>query len=235
MLAFTGDVVAARRGEPVSAFPFTDDEGELRHRAWRFLVPAHERAWFDRALAELAAKRVLPPGTGLGDPAAYLVGLERQDGISPASRYRRLGEDAAADAILLPPLVDTARRVAIADGVRMKTLAYTGDALPPEIADAEARVAENRCLLAWVRSGLEDRIAAYDFALRRLVIATPQADAVPAEHSLATLRAARSAFAGFDLPSLASCAGDRPIAGGRPVAKPPGAPTTRTGPLVARG
>jgi hypothetical protein len=76
-----------------------------------------------------------------------------------------------------------------------------------------------------VRSGIEDRIAAYDFALQRLVIATPQADAVPAERSLAVLRAARGAFAGFDLPSLSYCAGDRPV--------PP--PSTRTGPLVARG
>ncbi|WP_246736122.1 hypothetical protein [Enterovirga aerilata] len=209
MLEATGSVAAAGRGEPVSPYDHTDDERELRDRAWRFLVPAHDLAWFERALGELAAKRILPPDAGAGDPAAYFGALQRDGALSPASRYRRLSEDAAADARLLPKLADVAARVFAADGVRMKTLGYAGRVSAADIAQAEARVAENRCLVAWVAWGLDRRLAEYRYALEHLVIETPQAQAVPAERSVAFLEAQRPALARLGVPPLASadCAG----------------------------
>ena len=56
-----GDV---KRGEPVSPALLTDDEQELRSRAYRFLTPARERAVFDRQLADLAFRRIQPRNTG---------------------------------------------------------------------------------------------------------------------------------------------------------------------------
>ena len=209
-LEITGSVAATVRGEPVSPYGYTDAERELRDRAWRFLVPAHEYAWFERMLADLAAKRVLPPGARGGDLTIYHRALLSDGAVSPASRYRRLSEDAAADARLLPKLALVASRVFEADRVRLGTLARAGTVSPADIQNAEARVAENRCLVSWVAFGLETRAAEYRYALEHLVIATPQAHAIPAERSLAFLEAQRPALARFDIPPLggALCSGD---------------------------
>lgn len=222
----TGAIAARARQEPVSAYAYTDEERVLRDRAWRFLVPAHERAYFDRALAELAAKRVLPPLLGATDPTTYQRALLSGGAASPASRYRRLGEDAAADARLLPALAEAASRVAVADGVRLKTLDYARDVSASDVANATARVAENRCLLLWVRTALAHRIEGYRFALEHLVIETPQADAVPAERSLAQLSRSQAILDGLPAtePVPAACTD---LLG----AEPPGGPA----PLVLKG
>lgn len=232
VLETSGTVAAAARGEPVSAYGYTDDERELRDRAWRFLVPAHEYAWFERALADLAGKRVLPPGVRGGDPTIYHRALLSDGALSPASRYRRLSEDAAADGRLLPRLTDLAGRVFTADGVRLRTLDHAAIVAPADIANAEARVAENRCLLSWIAFGLDARLGEYRYALEHLVIETPQTDAVPAERSLRFLESGRGSLAAFDLPPLASalCAGAKPKARAVPDAGPsPGAPLVRKG------
>lgn len=221
IVATTGSVAAGLREEPSSSFPFTDDEVELRARARRFLVPAHERAWFERALADLAATRVLPPDTGTGDRTTYFRALAGDGAASPSSRYRRLSEDASADMRLVPGLEAVARRVLVADRVRAKTLGHAQDVSERDAADAFARVAENRCLLAWIVTGLDERLLGYRYALEHLVIETPQADAVPAERSLSALRQTRAALGGFGVAPLAEggCLGpqpDRPL----PVATP---------------
>ncbi|RYE82295.1 MAG: hypothetical protein EOP19_16535, partial [Hyphomicrobiales bacterium] len=43
-----GDWSARFRGEASSWFHLTDDEEQLRARAWRLVLPAHERSHFDR-------------------------------------------------------------------------------------------------------------------------------------------------------------------------------------------
>lgn len=226
VLETTGSLAASARSEPVSHFDFTDDERVLRDRAWRFLVPAHDRAVFDRALADLAAKRILPPGLTGSDTTAYHRALLSDGAVSPASRYRRLSEDAEADARLIPAMAEVAERVLTADGVRLRALDYARDISPADAESAFARTAENRCLLAWVKAGLLRRIAAYRYALEHLVVATPQGDAVPAERSLAFLSSTGTAFDRFDVPSLDSRACGGPGRAPRlPVA----------GPLVAKG
>ncbi len=231
LLETTGNVVAAGRGAPVSPYEHTDDERELRNRAWRFLVPAHDYAWFERAVADLAAKRILPPGARGGDPAIYFDALLSDGALSPASRYRRRSEDAAADARLLPKLTDVAAQVFTADGVRLKALGHARTVSADDIANAQARVAENRCLVSWVAFGLETRIAEYRYALEHLVIETPQAQAVPAERSLAFLEASRPALARFDVPPLASalCAGERRPAAPVAIEAAPPPPLVRKG------
>ena len=226
-LSTTGSVAAVPRQEPASPFPFTDDEAELRNRAWRFLVPAHERAWLDRALAELVATRVLPPDAAPVDPAGYHAALAGTDARSPASRYRRLSEDAAADARLLPPLAEAARRVLAADRVRLRALDAAGSIEPDAALGARARVVENRCLLAWVGLGLDGRIRAYRYALEHLTIETPQADAVPAERSLTRLGATLAVLDELDVPRLADCLGPREDGGSVPRAARGGALSVR--------
>ena len=207
MLAVAGSVSAALRGEPVSSYPFTDDERELRQRAWRFLMPAHERSWFDRALAELTRSRLLPPWAHPTDHTAYHRALATQPARSPASRYRRLSEDIQADGVLIEPFLGVAARVASADGVRLRTLAYVRDLGESALHAAVARVAENRCLVAWVRIELDRRSSSYRFALEHLTIETPQSQAIPAERVLARFEA-HLASLGADPVALEACAGD---------------------------
>jgi len=223
----TGSLAAGVRSEPVSPFPLTDAEAELRGRAWRFLVPAHSGAYLDRLLAELVATRLLSPDMRSPDIAAYFGALSDNGAISPSSRYRRLAEDAAADSRLLDPLARTAGRVLAADKVRLAALDRAGLVSAGDVAGAKARVLENRCLLAWVRLALADRIASYRFALEHLVIESPETAAVPAERALSGLAGAATLLDGLALPPLAACLGDGPLAPAAAPAPPP--------PLVAKG
>ena len=102
-----------------------------------------------------------------------------------------------------------ASRVLTADGVRLRSLAHVGQLSPDDIAYAHARVAENRCLIAWVRAGLGSRLRAYRYSLEHLVIETPQADAVPVEHALQSLGRARKVLDGLGVGPLdnVACAG----------------------------
>lgn len=217
-LAVTGSVSASLRGELVSPFPFTDDEQEMRDRAWRFLMPAQERSWFERALAELTRTRILPAVAHPADPAAYGHALAGEPARSPASRYRRLSEDIQADHALVAPFIRTATRVAAADQVRLRSFPYVRGPDDWDLAGAAARVAENRCLAAWVAAEWHRRAASYRFALERLLIETPQAQAVPTERAIARFDADLAAIRGA--PPIESCAGD--VAAPSPAVLPGG-------------
>ena len=185
------------RGEPVSGFVFTDDENELRRRAWRFIMPAHERSWFERRLAALAFARVLPASADPAFRASYFSALMADGGRSPSSRYRRLSEDIVADAKLVEPFAFTAARVIAADQARLRSLAYIRDLTPWQAREAALRVAENRCLIAWVRWEIEARTAGYRYALEHLFLEAPQAEGAPVERSLRGLEAHRAVLDGL--------------------------------------
>jgi hypothetical protein len=127
---------------------------------------------------------------------------------SAASRYRRLGEDAAGDTKLIGPFAGTALRVMAADRVRLRSLAYVRDLDDAQVHYAVTRVAENRCLIAWVRHESQARLESYRYALERLLVEAPQNEAVAAERELARLGAQRQALDGIivSLPNF-GCAG----------------------------
>lgn len=195
------------REEPVSWAALTDDEDELRRRAWRFLMPAHERAWFERQIADLVRTRVLPPAWRQRDPGAYLAALEAAPIRSPVSRYRRLGEDVAADRALLAPLAGIAAQVIETDRARLAAIPFLDRPEPARVASAQARVAENRCLVALVRASLHDRIAGYAHALGHVFIETPDRAGIEPERALAELRATATLLDGLPVPDLPACAG----------------------------
>lgn len=190
-VAGTGSLAAIARDEPVSSFPLTDDEAELRERAWRFLVPAGGRVTLDRVLAEMVATRILPASAANPDPRSYFDELLDAGARSPASRYRRLLDDLSADTKLIAPFATMAERVLAADHLRRRVLARLIAPSPSEIADAEGRVAENRCLVAWVGTATRFRVVSYAHALERLVLAAPSPEAITAERALSRLAAER--------------------------------------------
>jgi hypothetical protein len=184
LLPAAGDFSAYWRGVPTSAFAYTDDESELRDRAWRFVMPAHERALFERQIAKMVRTRIAPVTWTLDDETSYYPRLVAGFPRSPSSSYRRLSQDVGEDQILVRAFAPVANRVLAADRVRLRSLLYVKNLEPEEAAFAAARVAENRCVIALVTSRLQNRKAAYRYALERLVIEVPGHDAVPAERAL---------------------------------------------------
>jgi hypothetical protein len=207
ILPAAGSVAARERGEPVSSFPLTDLEEELRDRSWRFLMPAHERARLDDTVANLVRTRVLPPEDHPDDPASYYQALTSETFTSPASRFRRIGEDAEADRRLVGPFGAVAWKVIQADRARLRSLAYMRDLTDAQIANAAARVAENRCLIAWVRAETAERLASYRYALEHGFLAMPQHQAVEAERAIKALEIHRRSLDALPVPvwSEGSC------------------------------
>lgn len=205
-VGFAGSFAADRRGEPVSANMLTDDEQEMRERAWRYLVPARSRPWLDRILAELVATRLVPGDMIEPDRTAYFRGLQQTAGRSPVSSYRKLSEDASADLRLVPSFASVASRVLEADRLRLVALGQVEGVTAPEGRDARARVAENRCLIAWVISASRFRLGAYRYALDHLFIEAPGIDAVPTEQTIRRLGEERLILDGLGVSPLAAAA-----------------------------
>jgi hypothetical protein len=237
ILPAAGSHAALARGEPVSRYVYTDDEDELRDRAWRFVMPAHERSWFEGIVANLVRTRVLPLHLQPADRTTYHHALMGGSFRSPASRYRRLSEDAVADLLLIGPFTALAARVIAADRVRLRSLAHVRDLDEAQVHHAVARVAENRCLIAWVRVETLGRLESYRYALEHLLIEAPQNEAMAAERSLAKLGAYRQMLDTLVAPPLPHglCAGadDVLLVEARPPAPPVGIEPRRE-PLVVK-
>ncbi len=192
-----GYYAAMGRGESVSAFHLTDAEIELRDRAWRYVMPAHERSWFQREVQELARTRLIPVSWQSVSPDRYFAALMSESFRSESSRYRRLAEDALADLALIAPFRRTAERVAGADRARLQTAAISPNIEPPSPENAHARVAENEGLVAWVRERLRYRLANYRWALDNLVVEVPSQEAIHAERAILALEAEIKAMDGL--------------------------------------
>ena len=180
---------ASSRGEAASPFRLTDDENQLRDRAWRFVMPAHEKNYFEREVSNFIYARVLPVEKQSSDVGDYFRALMRGSFASQASRYARLAEDANADRLLIAPFRMNAQRVVAADRVRIRTV--DGSPLvPPEKRDpAFERVVENEGLILWVCERVNFRIEGYRYALANLVVETPSREAIRAERTLMALEA----------------------------------------------
>ena len=185
-LPLAGAIASNYRNEALSTYPWTDDEGELRDRAYRLVLPAHERDWFDRAVAELRFRDVVPLEADQPIPA-YHAALTSMPVRSVASRYHRLQEDATTDRQLLGPFLATARRVREADRARTGALAALRDVTGPERLEAQLRIMENGRLIDWTCASIERRIAGYRFSLDHLVIEGPQREAILAERAVILL------------------------------------------------
>lgn len=206
VLPVAGIATSALRGDPVSWYAYTDDEREMRDRAWRFVMPAHEKSYFERVLAELAYTGILPAAILGEEPGGYLTTLRWQGGISPVSRFRRLGEDILADRTLIPPFCAVAQRVLDADATRRRSMPFVTDLSELDRASATARMEENRRLIGWVGQRFSARERTFRHALEHLVIETPQVQAIEPERALLVLREAGACIGALDLrgsPALA--------------------------------
>lgn len=180
---------ATARGEAASYFRMTDDEEQLRDRAWRFIMPGHERSVFQGRVSDLAHYRILPVEAQSSVVSDYFVALTSGTYSSQVSRYSRLAEDVNADRLLIGPFRANAMRVVSADRVRMRTAEGSPYVAPEQIDPANARVVENEGLILWVCERIGFRLKSYHYALANLVVEMPSREAIRAERAIMALEA----------------------------------------------
>lgn len=210
--SWIGARAAITAGQAASEFRLTDDERLLRDLAFPLIAPPYDQPrWF--AVLEHYGLTGLSPDWSpeIPDYTAMLMAEWRR---SPSSLYARLKDDIRNDVERIGPFEEVARRVADMDVKRRKSLAYVTDLAPAEIDNAMRRVEENRLTVLWVHRCLIERVAAYRFALERLVISTPSAAAVEVERSLTLLKARLAQYRIVPPPAVA-------------VMQPPAAPVVR--------
>lgn len=185
----SGFLAAAGRGEAASYFRLTDDEEQLRDRAWRFVMPSSPHSVFQGEVSNLAHTRILPVAAQSTDVSDYFRALTSMSFASQVSRYNRLAEDANADRLLVGPFRANAMRVVTMDRVRMRAAEASPEVLPGKQEPALARVVENEGLVFWVCERLDFRIRSYRYALTNLVVEMPSREAVRAERAIMALAA----------------------------------------------
>jgi hypothetical protein len=220
----TGSFSSHDRGRLLLDSGLTDDEQALRDRAWRFVQPASTFSAFQDVVLGLASAHAMPPTWRYEEVGAYYVALTSEPSRSPVSRYRQLGDDATADARLIPIFVALAARVIDADAARLRSLPFAKTLDDADVRLAAQRVAENRCLIAWVRFEAGLRLARYRFALEHLFAAAPAPESVSAERAILMLAARRNLLDPLLPPDAAARCGLGPV----PL------PVAQAGPLVVK-
>ena len=186
-----------------SGYPLTDLEVELRDRSYVLIRPNEPRGNWNIYIAGFGIAHLFPPAYIYYDYTEYARMLLWTPARSEASSYNRLIEDMDGDGRLVGPFVAVACAVADLDLKRERSLAYVGDLVEGEVANAFGRIRENRLVTAWVHRALHWRLASYRYALERLVIAVPSGRAVETERGLKRFEAI---VLQAD-PALARCAG----------------------------
>lgn len=161
------------RGELVSAYDFTDNEVEMRKRAWALVQPPNQHDWFGNSLVELQRTRILPEIDTKYDARAYYQIIRRQNFASSETRWQRIIDDMRIDADLIGPFWGTLRQVNADDAERVHALDRRRDLTPGELHDAYARIDENARLADWVWRAMRFRLKSYRIAIDRLQVETP--------------------------------------------------------------
>lgn len=168
-----------------AAFPYTDEENELRNVGWDLVRPP-DRDVPGNSLHEVAWWRALPDSWYGNYPQAYWAALTTLPVSSHEVRYQRIIQQARTDAARMPAFRDVASRVGLADGAREQaTVAVAADRTMT--LEARRRIAENRGVVAAVCAAMAKRIRAYRYALHRFMVETPSTKAVEAEAAINAL------------------------------------------------
>lgn len=131
----------AAADDPLGGLALTEDERELRSRAYHF-----RSGW-------------------TGTPTSYYANLLYSFGYSTAGLWGALVSDISDDAELLPPLAEIAYRVALEDRENLASLAGPGGAAADALARAKARTAGNHALIAEIANAADTRIRIYSYAI----------------------------------------------------------------------
>ena len=185
--AWVGRDAAREAGVPVSKLPLTDEERTLRDLAYPLIEPPFDRDRWYAIINEYGVSH--HEGWPQFRVEGYSARLMGEHYRSATARYDRLNTDIRNDVQRLPDFFATAQAVLDLDGKRRQSFAYASHMTRAEKGNATARIAENELVIDWVQRSIAQRSEAYCFALQRLVIATPNPNAVEVERSLTLLNA----------------------------------------------
>jgi hypothetical protein len=202
MHRWVGVEAAQSTGRRASDFQLTDGERTLRDLAYAFIEPPHSHSLWKGVFGEYDPIASPWRRAVRFDRTMYGRHLIDEPHRSHASRYAQVIEDVRDDAVRLEPFYATAALVADFDQKRNAALKFISDLSPRERADALARMKENALIVQWVGDCLQQRIAAYHWALERLVIQGPDNMAAEADRLIGDL-SARAAAASQHMPVVA--------------------------------
>ncbi|MCU0817910.1 MAG: hypothetical protein MUF11_01200 [Beijerinckiaceae bacterium] len=207
ILPTMGIVAATSRGEPASWYALTEDEKELRNRAWNFLMPETDAPVLTRMQDHFAYHRLLPPrgedvtlfhrtimggpylGGGVGYSPSLRVLTNGETFRSLTSRYNRVRDVITADHALIPHFKLIAAQVVQADHVRARSLTHVAHLTEEQREQAIKRICENALIIARVQWAYHDRAAQYRYSLEHLLVEGPEREAIPAERTLMAFEA----------------------------------------------
>jgi hypothetical protein len=176
----------AGRKTSVSSFRLTDEEHALRDLAYPLIEAPYDRQQWYSAFGEYNVV-VADPRVGF-NRTEYAHRLLASHYRSPSAQYAKLNEDVQNDITRLPQFFETVARVLDIDEKRRTSLGYISNLSPKERENALQRIRENAALVSQVQTKLTQRVSAYRYALERLVIMTPSAQAVDVERSINQLQ-----------------------------------------------
>lgn len=168
-------------GLKASQFQLTDNERQLRDRAYPVIEPPHSRPAWKAVFGDYQAIASPWRQKVIFDRTAYGRQLIDEPHRSDASRYSQLIDDVRDDITRFEPFYRTAARVLELDRKRNASLAQVSQLSPREHADAVARMNENTLIVQWVQQCQERRISSYRWALERLVVQGPDNIAAEAD------------------------------------------------------
>jgi hypothetical protein len=186
--AWMGPEATGSIGEPASRYDLTDDERLLRDLGYPLIEPPYERQRWHSILNEYGLTRASRRDWVLYDRSVYGRKLLGDGYRSASARYAQLIEDIRNDVVRIPPFFGVATRVGDMDRKRERSLAFVSELTADEEQNALARNRENALIVAWVCRSLNARVDSFQYALERLVIATPSPAALDGERSLSLLR-----------------------------------------------
>ena len=187
MHRWIGNEATGSIGLPASQFQLTDKERQLRDEAFPLIEPPFSRPAWKSVFGDY--KPIPSPWrqSVVFDRTAYGRMLIDEPHRSHTSRYSQLMDDVRNDLVRYDPFYAAAERVLELDQKRNASLKIVSELSPQERGDAIARMEENALIVQWVQQCLQRRVAAYRFALERLVIHAPDRIAANADMLISEL------------------------------------------------
>ena len=164
------------RAEMTSRFNYTENEAEMRQRAWALVSPPHHDQWISNIEAEWQRTRILSPLKRHLGKDSYHYRLRRENFISSDARWNRFIEDMISDTNLIDPFYASASRVVHADRSRLAAYRNLQAEQNTRFRDHQnvwGRVQANDDVISWVLVSLDYRYGAYFHTLQRLMVEEP--------------------------------------------------------------
>lgn len=173
-------------GQPVSNFNQTDAEREMHGRVWRFITASHAERW--AVPYEVQIKFASLGGSQrLSAEDLFYRWLSREPFASSRVRYNAVADHVGADLLTLPATFASICAVLEIDRQRQIAVAAVEGLERGMIKQQRLRQAENELFIGRFVSALGFRYASYGYALDRLLVETPHAEAVEVDARLGDL------------------------------------------------